>query len=544
MGIVTASSAHSTAIARHPALTARTALTALTVLSLQLLCAGAASAEPVRQRTPIDVSDAQLGSVVFGQLLIPEDILSEESGELKDKHVKVFNDELRRLGYRVPETVSSVFKADELPDTDFLLGGSMTAFDCAREQGTTCGLQIDWELLHRDRDEVVYRVSVSHEEMKLKGMTREERARGILLGGLHALLARQKFVDALGAGERAATAEAELEPVVLARCTRGRLSLPKGARAAIGATALIRSGDSLGSAVFISPDGYLLTAAHVATRDNLTVRLRNAEELPAEVVRISTRQDVALLRLKDRSRRTACLVVSDQTPEVGEDIFAVGAPGGEELSFSISRGIVSGSRSFGGSRYLQTDAALNPGNSGGPMLGERGEVQAIASWKVGGAAVEGLGFGVPGTTALRVLGLSFGARSEAITADVQRARPGDSAVTDSADPAWFYVGEGAPGRTPGWVRPVRGWGYAAFYVGLSLLAIDLATSQLEDTSYDAGSAVNQLGWSVGLIGVGMVTSTYLLHSAPKPPAAADGEHAALRLSGAVGLGSVSLRGTF
>ena len=87
-------------------------------------------------------------------------------------------------------------------------------------------------------------------------------------------------------------------------------------------------------------------------------------------------------------------------------MFAIGAPVDDRLSGSVSRGIVSGYPELEGKRLLQTDAAVNPGNSGGPILSETGEVLGVVSSKYFGVGVEGLGFAVPTETAAQVLGLS------------------------------------------------------------------------------------------------------------------------------------------
>jgi S1-C subfamily serine protease len=90
-----------------------------------------------------------------------------------------------------------------------------------------------------------------------------------------------------------------------------------------------------------------------------------------------------------------CVPVARVAPEVGIEVFAIGSPLGSGLEFSVSKGIVSGARRVDDMRFLQTDASVNPGNSGGPLLDLAGEVVAIISWKIAAQGLEGLGFGVP-----------------------------------------------------------------------------------------------------------------------------------------------------
>jgi serine protease Do len=88
-------------------------------------------------------------------------------------------------------------------------------------------------------------------------------------------------------------------------------------------------------------------------------------------------------------------------------VFAVGSPLGGELSWSVSRGVISGVRDLDGRQLLQTDASLNPGNSGGPLIDSHLRVLGIVSFKVAGDGIEGIGFGVPADVVEERLGLSW-----------------------------------------------------------------------------------------------------------------------------------------
>src|SRR5262249_30636198 len=94
------------------------------------------------------------------------------------------------------------------------------------------------------------------------------------------------------------------------------------------------------------------------------------------------------------------------------ELYAIGSPASEKLAFSLTRGIISGVRDFDGIPFLQTDASINRGNSGGPMVDHHGRVLALTSWKITGEALQGLAFGVPIEDALRALGLTFGEQTD------------------------------------------------------------------------------------------------------------------------------------
>src|SRR3954469_10958365 len=137
----------------------------------------------------------------------------------------------------------------------------------------------------------------------------------------------------------------------------------------------------LGSGFIISSDGYVLTNAHVvAEADDVTVRLADSREFKAKTVGVDTRTDVALLKLAATGLPTVKPGNSEQL-KVGEWVAAIGSPFG--FVNTITAGIVSAKgrplpdESF--VPFIQTDVAVNPGNSGGPLLNLRGEVVGINS---------------------------------------------------------------------------------------------------------------------------------------------------------------------
>ena len=93
--------------------------------------------------------------------------------------------------------------------------------------------------------------------------------------------------------------------------------------------------------------------------------------------------------------------------ELGSDVFAINVAIGEEERPSVARGVVSGFPEKEGRRFIQTDASLNPGSSGGPLLATDGAIAGITVLKVVGRGIEGLGLAVPTPEALRQLGVEW-----------------------------------------------------------------------------------------------------------------------------------------
>jgi len=158
------------------------------------------------------------------------------------------------------------------------------------------------------------------------------------------------------------------------------------AEAAVQATVRIACGRDIGAGVIIHPEGLVLTARHVVHDDELTrrevaVRLADGRRLRGLVVRSHWPLDFALLWL-DRRGPFASLPLGDPTAlRVAEPLIAVGHP--SALTNTVSRGVVSNPRArFMNIECLQTDTALDQGNSGGPVLNLRGEVVAISAWQI------------------------------------------------------------------------------------------------------------------------------------------------------------------
>ncbi|MBP8027309.1 MAG: Do family serine endopeptidase [Acinetobacter sp.] len=160
-----------------------------------------------------------------------------------------------------------------------------------------------------------------------------------------------------------------------------------------------------GSAFFISKDGYLLTNHHVVEdASKVTIRLNDRREIDATVVGSDERTDVALLKVKGSNFPELRTGNVDRL-RVGEPVLAIGSPFG--FDYSASAGIVSAKmRNMMGETsvpFIQTDVALNPGNSGGPLFNQNGEVVGVNSRIFSGTGgYMGLSFSIPIDVAMDV----------------------------------------------------------------------------------------------------------------------------------------------
>jgi len=157
----------------------------------------------------------------------------------------------------------------------------------------------------------------------------------------------------------------------------------------------IKTDSAQGTGFIINENGYIVTNAHVLADDNGhlagNIRAITSDQniIPAQFIGYDGEMDLALLKIPGTYNK---LILGDSSQiSVGEKVVAIGNPLG--LQFSVTEGIISAIHrpgSNGINAYLQTDASLNPGNSGGPLIDKQGKVVGINNFKIGSG--ESLGF--------------------------------------------------------------------------------------------------------------------------------------------------------
>ena len=159
---------------------------------------------------------------------------------------------------------------------------------------------------------------------------------------------------------------------------------------AIKSVVTIRTDISQGTGFIISREGYIVTNYHVMENANAaTIISSDGQEHVVSIIGFNDELDLALLKIDGSYERIR--LGNSNNVQAGEKVIAIGNPLG--LQFSVSQGIVSAIHREGPNgleAYIQTDAALNPGNSGGPLINKEGRVIGINNCKVGGS--ESLGF--------------------------------------------------------------------------------------------------------------------------------------------------------
>jgi serine protease Do len=168
---------------------------------------------------------------------------------------------------------------------------------------------------------------------------------------------------------------------------------------AYASVVVIRAGNQLGSG-FAVGENCVVTNAHVVdVKSRILLQNYDGDILKAEILLRDAEADIAVLRTEG-AFRPLLLDAADET-KIGDDVYAIGAPDG--MAYTVTKGILSAkNRRFSRTNtYLQIDAAINGGNSGGPLLNDAGKVIGVNTMKLDGA--EGIGLAIPSAVLIEYL---------------------------------------------------------------------------------------------------------------------------------------------
>jgi serine protease Do len=206
-------------------------------------------------------------------------------------------------------------------------------------------------------------------------------------------------------------------------------------------------GYSLGSGFLINEGGFILTNAHVIRNatDIRVVRAKSREEFPARIVGVDPATDSALIRIEPQPDMQVLQLGSSGLLEVGEIVMAVGNPLG--LNHTVSSGLISAKERLVSEDsaslldYLQTDTAINPGSSGGPLLNLHGQVVGINTAIASDA--QNIGFAIPIDTIKQVIPILVSGNPERgwFGAAARPTSPGEAAELGYSNPTAVIIDE-------------------------------------------------------------------------------------------------------
>jgi serine protease Do len=330
--------------------------------------------------------------------------------------LKTFTAELRKANYPVLGDPDALFP-DDHARADLIVAGRITDFkanfchpntddDVRGEMSVT----IEWQLFDPISRRTLHKVTatgdskiddaVLHGRQLLFNMALAQATQGLLA---------DKTFHAIATNETPPAAATPVDSVfkLFARPPRAE-PIARNMAEVQAATVTVLAGGAWGSGFFVSGDGYLLTNAHVVgDLKFVRVRLATGREIAAEVIVVNRVRDVALVKVAETG--LVSLPVAMGEPQVGSEIFAIGAPREQALATSVTRGIVSAYRVRGGQRLIQGDVTVQHGNSGGPLTDSFGNVVGITvSGLTHGDYSIGLNFFIPIQDALKGAGIEFG----------------------------------------------------------------------------------------------------------------------------------------
>jgi len=290
--------------------------------------------------------------------------------------------------------------------------GEMSAKLCARSAGRVTGqlaMTVAWRISDPVQDRLLATV-----ETHASGEIGEGAAGDIgplldaaFRGNAEALAADPAFQKALKPPPRprAKPRPPEIEmPLAEMRLGLIGAAAPMALGRASDGVVSILNGGQFGSGVLITADGYLLTNDHVVGRSKtVIVRWPDGTETPGDVVRSQRRRDVALIKTAPPNVRP--LAIRSRPVELAETVYAIGTPRETDFAGTLTRGVVSTARRVvDGQGFIQSDVAVTHGNSGGPLLDEKGWIVGLADliYEPGGVS-QNINFFLPIDEALKAL---------------------------------------------------------------------------------------------------------------------------------------------
>ncbi|HEY9696053.1 MAG TPA: trypsin-like peptidase domain-containing protein [Trichocoleus sp.] len=341
--------------------------------------------------------------------------VGEMNEQLEDAARSLMEEELIEAGYDVVRSSANSLFADQLVDEiepgRFLLGGTMTqvklnSYSTLFHDQTQDERAIRWELFDRATAKVVYRQETIG-KAEAEGVDNPAATYEAIRSSFRSLLADAGFRSVMN--EPTLAALPQTKPIHFEIAALASSDIPLSTEQivtrSIPSIVQIRTSDGRGSGFVIDSSGLIVTNRHVVgSAYAVKADLYDGSTHPARVIKRDAALDVALLQIEGSPMELPGLPICHTSAvKVGEGVVAIGNP--LALSNSVTQGVVSGIRKNGVHHLIQTDAAVNPGNSGGPLLNQRGAVIGIVTEKITSRGVEGLGFALPISESLEHLNI-------------------------------------------------------------------------------------------------------------------------------------------
>lgn len=316
-----------------------------------------------------------------------------------------------KLGYPKHQAGESAFDEKVGSEADFRIGVTLLDIKynrCGRSNDKnlkgTAYVKMKWELFSVSKQKVVFgkTIDASFDNTSGTGVTADDFFRDLMAAEVTNLLADPDWGATFQTGG-AVAAQSDQSMIALKSSAAAKVDVAKSSVNLQSAVVTIESGLGTGSGFFISDDGYLLTNEHVVGGAKFVkIKTLAGKSMVGQVIRIDSIRDVALV--KTEGAGMPVLAVRKTPPSVGEAVYAIGSPYGEKLAGTLTQGVLSSRRTLEGVTFLQSDASISQGNSGGPLIDASGSAIGIAQIMVGKSG--GINLFIPIDEALEKLALT------------------------------------------------------------------------------------------------------------------------------------------
>lgn len=320
-----------------------------------------------------------------------------------------FKEKSKQLGYPRFQGADSAFADNSTSNAaDLRVGFVLTAFNntlCVENKELSGSVQMSLkvELYSAKLQKVIYARVFEGKFVSDSRLKESAFYDGVLNNILDQMFADPAYVDSFRDTAEAAPAVA-MEQIIVKNGAKPKEKVKDNARGLQSGVVTIETGSGSGSGFYVGRDGYLISNQHVVGDNKyVKVRLPGGYTVPGEVIRKDVVRDVVLIKTDIEPPVPVHIRVS--AAKAGDEVYAIGSPFGAQLSNSVTRGVFSGVRKSEEQLFIQSDVAVNPGNSGGPLFDADGGLIAITVAKLKNA--DGINMFIPITEALEKLGISL-----------------------------------------------------------------------------------------------------------------------------------------
>ncbi len=305
---------------------------------------------------------------------------------------------------------NAVFQEKIKPE--YALGGEILGFGYATKgtPGYKMGVVVEWSLYDINAKKVAFKCkSAGYSDSQKTHSPTEELALALDDASI-GLMMNEEF-QKIVSGPSSSTEEgnSEVAPTYLIKVEKKKFSgYSDMIKSAVNSAVTIKTAAGHGSGFLVSADGYILTNNHVVDgADKIEAVFQAGMTLEATLIKSDEDRDVALIKIPGSGFTPLPINANKESVTVGSEVIAIGTPEDISLGQSVTKGIISGNRTYEDMSFIQTDVTINRGNSGGPLINNSGEVVGMVVAKIMDTHTEGLGFAIPITEAIEKLNIKF-----------------------------------------------------------------------------------------------------------------------------------------